>query len=462
MMLLTDTKLICAGGDTASVGAMATRLTTAGLSVSTKEQWYPASSDAHGPVIWLLVYSSVEALLASDYPSFHGNRESFIFLLSDLSGGTDSRIKFPLLSVDMPLNGLIQSLLIEEQQILQRNLFQSPLITDQVFERLHFYGRSPAYVAAITTIEQYAETDASVLIKGETGAGKELTARSIHYLSSRSDGPFIPVNCGAFSDELILSELFGYEKGAFTGATKTKQGLLEAADGGTVFLDEVDSLSPKAQVTLLRYLQNNEIRPVGSNKVKIIDVRVVAATNQNLRTLVSNQDFREDLMYRLDLLSLTLPPLRERGEDIQLLAQYFLAELSAEYDHHHKVFDLAMINEIREYQWPGNVRELENFIKRAYLLSKTRLIDNPVWLTGQSDSGQKAGAARLDKPELFHDSFRVEKQNLINQFEKDYLRYVLNQARGNISKAANIAQKERRSFCRLMEKHGLSRDQYAS
>lgn len=457
-MLLKDTKVICVGSDTDAVNSLKLQLGTLDVTAVSQSQWQPLSNPTNAPVIWLFVFDEQKQVLSNTLDRFHPIHESCIYCLINMPRAVNQKITSPVLSVKTPANELYQVLISEEQNILQRHLFQSSEIKDELFAQLHFYGRSQVYVSTIETIEQFAGTDESILIYGETGTGKELTARSIHYLSKRKQHPFIPLNCGAFNDDLMLSELFGYEKGAFTGATKAKPGLLEVANKGTVFLDEVDSLSGKAQVALLRYLQDNEVRPVGSSEVKTVDVRVVAASNQNIKQLVKQGKFREDLMFRLDVLGITLPPLRERDEDIQLLAQYFLAQISAEYNNHKKVFSCELIEEMQTYDWPGNIRELENFIKRAYLLTKGRIISNANLF--ENSRTQRNPKSKSLIPAIFNKSFSDEKQRLVNQFERDYLHYVLKETRGNISKAANIARKERRSFCRLMQKHGLSKEQY--
>ncbi len=417
-----------------------------------------ATHQAH-PLIWLLVFDNPQQIIETDFRRYHANNESFIFLVNDPLLTLNDSIEHPVLSLSCPVEELQQILLSQEQYILQRNLFQSSDIDDELFLQLHFYGRSTAFVQTMKMVQRLASTDNSVFIKGETGTGKELTARSIHYLSSRKIAPFIPINCGAFNDDLILSELFGYEKGAFTGASKSKQGLLEIADSGTVFLDEVDSLSSKAQVALLRYLQDNEIRSIGSHKIKKVDVRVVAASNKDIKELIKQEKFRDDLYYRLDVLTVNLPPLNQREEDIQLLAQYFIAQLAINNNNISKVFSQQVITAMQDYPWPGNVRELENFVKRAYLLTNGSIITDPNLLKGTPLTFHpKSSKTSIGKH--FSNSFNEEKKVLISKFEKSYLHQILHKTKGNISKAADIAKKERRSFCRLMKKHGLERKNY--
>ncbi len=230
-------------------------------------------------------------------------------------------------------------------------------------------GACPAMKEVFSRISKVAPTDVTVLILGESGTGKELVARAMHERSHRSDAPIVTVNCAAIPEELMESELFGHEKGAFTGAVGAREGLVEAADGGTLFLDEVAELSPAAQAGLLRVLQDGEIRRVGSNKVRRADVRVLAATHRNLGGRVEQRRFREDLYFRLKVMEIELPPLRERGKDIIALAESLLERTSKQLNRPLMSFDTQTLEVIREYQWPGNVREMENAIERAVILS---------------------------------------------------------------------------------------------
>lgn len=262
---------------------------------------------------------------------------------------------------------------------------------------------------------------------------------------------------------MLLSELFGHEKGSFTGADKSKTGLLELANNGTVFLDEVDTLSSKAQVSLLRYLQDSEVRQIGSNVTKKLNVRIIAASNANIKKKIKEEHFREDLMYRLDVLQVTLPQLKKRGEDIQLLAQHFLAGLALSNENKVKVFHPQMIAFMHSYDWEGNVRELDNFVKRAYFLTDDYVInDHSLLVEGESEqteSTELSATLSVAQSAIGH-SFQDAKDQLIYKFEKDYLAQLLTHTQGNVSKAAKIAKKERRSFCRLMQKHGLERRQF--
>ncbi|MBX2849113.1 MAG: sigma-54 dependent transcriptional regulator [Acidiferrobacterales bacterium] len=319
-------------------------------------------------------------------------------------------------------------------------------------------GNSPEFKRMLKLLTKIAKIDCDVLIQGETGTGKELVARSIHYQSNRQDYPFVPVNCGAFNDDLLLSELFGHTKGAFTGANSNRMGLIEQAQNGTLFLDEVDSLSSKAQVAILRYLQDREIRPQGGNDLHKCDTRVLAASNKSLEKLVQQGDFREDLFFRLDVLHIDLPPLRNRGDDIHLLAQRFINQISNKYNRAPLVFSPNMVAILAEYQWPGNIRQLQNIVYRLCLLSDQFVIrtDFAAKLAGVDWKNYLPKNGRKKNPA----SMKEEKRRVIELFESDYLKEVLSETAGNISQAARIAKKERSSFIRLMKKYKIERSDF--
>jgi transcriptional regulator with PAS, ATPase and Fis domain len=239
---------------------------------------------------------------------------------------------------------------------------------------LDLIGKSPAFLQALRSLREWAKVDATVLLRGETGTGKELAARAIHQLSSRHGGPFVPLNCGALPDSLLEAELFGHVRGAFTDARQDGQGLIALAEGGVLFLDEVDSLSPRAQGAILRFVQDHSYRPVGGTRFKHGDVRLVAATNTDLEALSREGRFRQDLLFRLNLLTVALPPLREREGDVLLLAHAFVRRLCAQYRMQRELG----ADSIRALQcrrpWPGNVRELENAIHRCFLMSTGGLV----------------------------------------------------------------------------------------
>jgi DNA-binding NtrC family response regulator len=311
-------------------------------------------------------------------------------------------------------------------------------------------GKSPVFLAEINKIPLVAKCDARVLISGETGTGKELVARAIHYLSPRANKPFIPVNCGAIPADLVENELFGHERGAFTGASTHQSGLLQEADGGTMLLDEIDCLSLTSQVKLLRFLQEKEYRPLGSTKIRKADVRVIAATNIDLEKAVKDGVFRRDLYYRLNIMPFILPPLRERSEDIPLLAHYFLAKYADQFNK--QVTDLSSdgLQKLVFYDWPGNVRELEYVVERAVVLSKQAIIrsDDIILPISKSNFGKE--------------SFQSVKKDAIAQFEKKYILGLLCTYQGNITKAAQAASKNRRAFWQLMRKYGISARSYKS
>ena len=303
-------------------------------------------------------------------------------------------------------------------------------------------GRSAPFLSEIEKIPMVSQCDVSVLISGETGTGKELFARAIHYLSPRASKPFIPVSCGAIPLELVENELFGHVKGAFTGASSPQPGLLQEAHGGTLFLDEIDCLPMLAQVKFLRFLQEREYKQLGSPKVHHADVRVIGSTNVELEKAVQEGKFRQDLYFRLNIIPLVLPPLRERKGDIPLLARHFLEKYAVEFEKGAKEFTAQALQKLVTYEWPGNVRELENVVERAVVFSKESIIHQVDILSPSSE-----------RPQL--ESFRVAKAKMIEQFEKNYIENVLCAHRGNISKAAEAVQKNRRAFWELIRKYQI-------
>jgi len=305
-------------------------------------------------------------------------------------------------------------------------------------------GESPAFVEQIRKLPVVARCDAGVLVSGETGTGKELIARAIHYLSPRAGGPFIPVNSGAIPVELLESELFGHERSAFTGAQAARSGLIEEAHGGTLFLDEVDALPPLAQVKLLRFLQEKELRRLGSTRVQKVDVRVIAATNAEVAAAVAQGKIRRDLYYRLNVIPLALPPLRERPEDIPLLARHFLRRFAEELARPCRDLGAGALRVLREYGWPGNVRELEHVIERAVVLSGDR----------ETIEAEAIDLPRPDSGPLLQ-SFQEAKARAIARFERSYLEELLAACGGNISRAARAAGKNRRAFWELIRKHEI-------
>ena len=309
-------------------------------------------------------------------------------------------------------------------------------------------GTSESFVTEINKIPVVAKSDISVLISGETGTGKEMVGRAIHYLSPRAGKPFVPVNCGAIPTELLENELFGHERGAFTGAGGSRAGLIQEAENGTLFLDEVDCLPLMAQVKLLRFLQEKEFRPLGSTKVCKGEVRIVAASNANLQDAIAAGTLRRDLYYRLNVVPIVLPPLRERSGDVLVLARHFLAKYAAALKSPARSFSPEAERKLMLYSWPGNVRELEHVIERVVVLCSEKVIqESHIVMPGESNS-----ATAL--------SFQEMKANVISEFETNYIRNLLIAYKGNISRAAEAAQKERRTFWQLVRKHKIDVQQF--
>jgi two-component system, NtrC family, response regulator GlrR len=300
-------------------------------------------------------------------------------------------------------------------------------------------GESPVFLAEVKKIPIVARCDASVLISGETGTGKELVARAIHYLSPRTAEPFVPVNCGAIPLDLTENELFGHVKGAFTAASTSQPGLIQEANGGTFFLDEIDCLPLLAQVKLLRFLQTKEYRPLGSKKMQRADVRLIAAANVDFDEAVRTGKLRQDFYYRLNVISLHLPPLRERREDIPVLACHFLAKYTAEFNQPALNFSADALELLQRYDWPGNVRELEHLIARTVVLAEREII--------KSDELSLPRRPMAAWPA----SFREAKA----RFERAYVEDLLLAHHGNITKAAQAAHKNRRAFWELIRRHHI-------
>jgi DNA-binding NtrC family response regulator len=324
---------------------------------------------------------------------------------------------------------------------------------ERVFEKVHMHrvthlpwhrsqkspygliGESEAMQKVFSAIAKAATTSATTLITGESGTGKELVARAIHYNSPRSSAPFVPVNCGAIPGELLESELFGHIKGAFTGATETRAGFFQTADGGTIFLDEISETSLSMQVKLLRVLQDKEVNMVGSPRLRKVDVRILASTNKDLPNLVEKGLFREDLFFRLNVITIDIPSLRERGKDIILLTQYFATKFAEELGKPKLTFSESAFSVLKNYHWPGNVRELENVVQRLVVMAEGDLIEVP-------DLPSLMRFSALQKTGLNRTLFEVE---------TEYIRNVLTSVGGNKTKAAEILGIDRKT---LREKLG--------
>lgn len=318
------------------------------------------------------------------------------------------------------------------------------------FGMQQFIGKSPAFLAAVAKVPRVAGCDAPVLLSGETGTGKEMCARAIHYLSPRAKKPFIPINCGSIPADLFENEMFGHEAGAFTDARQSRRGLIAEAEGGTLFLDEIDSLPGTTQVKLLRFLQDRQYRPLGASQYRQANTRILTASNQNLLRKVQENTFREDLYYRLKVITLQLPSLAERPEDIGLLATYFLTHSAREYDRPVTHLSADAMRKLNTYNWPGNVRELENVIRQAVIM-----VDGPVIRARDINLPTDTTEPAADSPHQ-HEPFKVAKARMIEDFERAYLNDIVASHDGNISKAARAAKKDRRSFFALLKKYSLT------
>ncbi|MBA2483746.1 MAG: sigma-54-dependent Fis family transcriptional regulator [Nitrosomonas sp.] len=318
-------------------------------------------------------------------------------------------------------------------------------------------GQSKIFLDTLRLIEKISNCNAPVVIEGETGTGKELAARAIHYGGSRHEYPFVPINCGAIPDALVENELFGHKQGAYTGAQSGSAGLVTQAQHGTLFLDEIDTLTSKAQVTLLRFLQDYLYRPLGSGEARVADVRVVVASNADLEKKVKDGVFRLDLLHRLKMLSLKLPPLRERQGDILLLAQHFLRISAERFKRGNKTLHPESVVWLDQHDWPGNIRELENLIFREYLLEDDAVIHFKFPVI---PSGERRIVPERRHAKLIAIDFHSAKSHEIEKFEQGYLKEALMKARGNVTKAAKLAGKERRAFGKLLKKYGLDKRLY--
>ncbi len=309
-------------------------------------------------------YRDTEVMMITGYPSVEGAVEA-------VKTGAEEYLSKPFTDEELyaAVTRALEKLHIQRSGRL--NGPQTPALPHGML------GESAAMSAIQEAVAKAASTAATVLITGESGTGKELAARAVHYGSARASDPFVPVNCGGIPDSLLESELFGHVKGAFTGASESRAGFFHAADGGTIFLDEVSETSPAMQVKLLRVLQDKEVCMVGSNRPRKVDVRILAATNKDLWTLVKKGVFRKDLFYRLNVITIALPPLRERDNDIVLLATHFAERFADEFGRKRPRFSDRALSVLRNYDWPGNVRELENVVQRIVLMTEGDVIDAP-------------------------------------------------------------------------------------
>ncbi len=383
-------------------------------------------------------HPDIGVVLMTAFATVDTAREAFIL-------GADDFIQKPF---DVEELKLIVSKTLEKQALINEN-FAFKKAQREKGNIKNIVGDSDKMQAIFQMIEMVSEVQSTVLVTGESGTGKELVARAIHDSSPRAEKPFISINCGAFTETLLESELFGYVKGAFTGANTNRKGLFEAADQGTIFLDEIGEMSTAMQVKLLRVLQERRVRPVGAHEELSIDARVIAATNRDLKAMTDEGDFREDLFYRISVIPISLPPLRERREDIPELAEHFINKFCKQTGREISISQKAM-NMLENYAWHGNVRELEHTIERAVALERENEIQPerlPDHITNYN-------------PERINSEFNLPEEGIdlsshLGNLEKTYVVEALKQSGGNQTKAAELLQMPVRSLRHLLDKHSI-------
>jgi len=342
--------------------------------------------------------------------------------------------------------GFERTWLLRENRRLQEQIASTQ-------ERFGFVGKSSKIMKILELMNRIADTDVTVLIRGESGTGKEVAARALHQMSKRSKKKMITVNCPALPEHILESELFGYSKGAFTGANSDKMGLFLAANGSSILLDEIADIPLSIQTKLLRVLQEKEIRPLGTTSPVKVDVRVIASTNQDLEEKIAQGTFREDLFYRLNVVSITMPSLKEISEDIPLLAQHFLEKFSKEYGKEGLELAPESIRCLMQREWKGNVRQLQNAIKRAVLLAA----GNVIWPTDiPTDNGKGKAGGAITMPCVSHLPYKKAKEEILGRFSVAYLTKALQESAGNVTAAAQKCGLERQSLQRLLRKHNLN------
>lgn len=341
---------------------------------------------------------------------------------------------------------------LERSRLLEENLRLRQMVRQE--GEVGLVGESEPMQRLKRTIDAVAQSGYTVLLRGESGTGKELAARLVHRLSPRSDKPFVAINCPSIPENLLESELFGHVKGAFTGADRDHVGLFAAADGGTVHLDEIGDISPAIQTKLLRFLQNGEVRPVGSTKSRRVDVRVVASTNQDLEKGLAEKTFREDLYYRLNVLAIMLPPLRERVEDIPLLARRFLRVACREMDLEEKDMAPEVMRWLEERSWPGNVRELQNFVRRLTVFCPDRHIGMDVVRQVAPDWRRRNAQEERVFPGGGLTPYKEAKEEVLTAFSRGYVRELLRTTKGNVSEAARISGLSRVALQKMLARTG--------
>lgn len=346
---------------------------------------------------------------------------------------------------------------LERSTLLKENIrLQKECYTNHVFQDL--VGKSARMQRVFEAIQMVAKTDVTVLITGESGTGKDLTARAIHGLSDRSKGPFVAVNCPTVPEHILESELFGYKKGAFTHATQNKVGLFQEANTGTIFLDEIGDVSPSIQTKLLRVLQEKEFKPLGDTKSVFVDVRIVASTNQNLKEKIRKAEFREDFFYRLNVLPIKLPPLRERREDIPLIANHLLEKHCAKLNRPLKRISVALMKIFMNKSWEGNVREMENVIVKGILFSPGAEIE-PEHVGLQAEKQEVSAALEKSIQGL---PYKEAKELTLKRFNSNYIGDLLARSKGNVSQAARLCGLERQALQQIMRRYGIKADAYRS
>ncbi len=386
--------------------------------------------------IWLPDIDGIEVL-----KKIKEQQPEIIVIMMSGHGTIETAVKATKLGaydfIEKPLSmekvSLIVKHAIDRQRLEEDNL----LLRQKIEKKYELIGSSEKMEQLKEQIKIAGPSSSRVLISGENGTGKELVARSIHNESPRRGKPFVEVNCAAIPDTLIESELFGHEKGAFTGATAMKRGKFEQADGGTIFLDEIGDMSLATQAKVLRVLQEQEFQRVGGAKTIRVDVRVIAASNKNLKEEIKKGNFREDLFYRLNVIPLHVPPVRERKEDMPFLVEHFLMEFSREYGIKPKKIAEDVIKAFQEYNWPGNVRELKNIVERLMIMTKS-----PVVAISDIPKSLKSDISLLDASA--HEAKRYDSfKDAVNDFEKEYITAILSENEWNISKTADVLQLDR-------------------
>ena len=340
--------------------------------------------------------------------------------------------------------------LIEQQNIIDENRYLHSEL-EKVYGLKKIIGSSREIQKVLDMISRVAFSSATVLITGESGTGKELVARAIHFTGNRKDKKFIVINCATLSENLLESELFGHVKGSFTGAIRDKKGLFEEADSGTLFMDEIGDIPKSVQAKILRVLQEGEFIPVGDTATKRVDVRIIAATNQDLLQCVQEKEFREDLYYRLNVINIKMPPLRDRKEDLPLLVKHFIEKYNKKENKQIKGITQDVEKEFYNYTWPGNVRELENVIERAVTLTNEDIIS----LDTISSFVKKEGNAEPTEDELLSSPYKEARRKALDSFNVKYITKAINKTEGNVTNAAKESGIERQYLQRMLKRYNI-------